>query len=335
MSVIPTYAQIGVSAAWLVTVCRFVQGMSSIGEIVGAELYLTEILRPPTQYVAVAWVNSSALLGSLAALGVAIIHTSFGVNWRYTFLFGAVVSMVGAYAREVLRETPEFADAKKRIKRALEKAESNPEALKKNPFCQERVSTRTSLAYFLIQCGWPVIFYFLFFYCAGILKDNFGYTIEQVMRHNFIVAFLVLLRSIVVGYLSKRIHPLRIMNGTWIGFSVFAIGLPFLLSHVQSPLMLLVIQALLVLFIPSRSPGVPLFFKHFPIFRRFTYTTVLYSLSRALLYMVTSFGVVYLTEHLGYYGWWVLLVPVCLGYGFGVLHFIQLEEECSQQESHF
>ncbi|OZG32524.1 MFS transporter [Rickettsia endosymbiont of Culicoides newsteadi] len=35
MATLPTYAQIGVTAAWLVTVCRIIQGISSMGEIMG------------------------------------------------------------------------------------------------------------------------------------------------------------------------------------------------------------------------------------------------------------------------------------------------------------
>src|SRR5579871_7035851 len=33
MFVLPTYAQIGITASWGVTICRMIQGMSSMGEI--------------------------------------------------------------------------------------------------------------------------------------------------------------------------------------------------------------------------------------------------------------------------------------------------------------
>lgn len=51
---LPTYAQIGITASALITICRIVQGMSSLGEVVGAELYLTEVTKPPIQYPVVA-----------------------------------------------------------------------------------------------------------------------------------------------------------------------------------------------------------------------------------------------------------------------------------------
>lgn len=38
MANVPTYAQIGITASWVITICRGLQGMSSIGESIGAEL---------------------------------------------------------------------------------------------------------------------------------------------------------------------------------------------------------------------------------------------------------------------------------------------------------
>ncbi len=41
MASLPTYAEIGILASCLVTICRMVQGMSSMGEVIGAELYVS------------------------------------------------------------------------------------------------------------------------------------------------------------------------------------------------------------------------------------------------------------------------------------------------------
>jgi MHS family proline/betaine transporter-like MFS transporter len=43
MATLPTYAEIGVTASIIVTICRMVQGMSSMGEVIGASLYIAEI----------------------------------------------------------------------------------------------------------------------------------------------------------------------------------------------------------------------------------------------------------------------------------------------------
>ena len=120
MANLPTYAQIGISAAWVVSICRIIQGMTSMGEITGAQLYLTEYLNPPVKYVGVAIMNLCAALGTFTALGIAFFATSYSMNWRLAFWFGAGVAFVGMIARTALRETPEFADAKKRLKNSFD-----------------------------------------------------------------------------------------------------------------------------------------------------------------------------------------------------------------------
>ncbi|MCZ6909282.1 MAG: hypothetical protein O7C55_06640 [Rickettsia endosymbiont of Ixodes persulcatus] len=42
MANLKTYAEIGITATFVVIACRIDQGMSSMGEVVGPEPYLTE-----------------------------------------------------------------------------------------------------------------------------------------------------------------------------------------------------------------------------------------------------------------------------------------------------
>ncbi|MCC8462271.1 MAG: MFS transporter [Rickettsia endosymbiont of Ecitomorpha arachnoides] len=149
MANLPTYAQIGITASIAITVCRILQGMSSIGEIIGAELYITEITKPPIQYVAVALIEVIAVLGTTAALGIAFLVTFLGLNWRLAFWFGTIIAIVGIVARTTLRETPEFIDARLRIKKKLELASVNEENLKDNIVYKIKVNKKTALSYFL------------------------------------------------------------------------------------------------------------------------------------------------------------------------------------------
>ncbi|MDP5370108.1 MAG: MFS transporter, partial [Pseudomonadota bacterium] len=50
MANLPTYAQIGITATWVITICRVMQGLSSMGEVMSAQVYMTEITKPPVQY---------------------------------------------------------------------------------------------------------------------------------------------------------------------------------------------------------------------------------------------------------------------------------------------
>ena len=63
MYMLPTYERIGITASIIVIICGILQGMSSIGEIVGATLYFTETIKRPQQYTIVAWLNFIPVLG--------------------------------------------------------------------------------------------------------------------------------------------------------------------------------------------------------------------------------------------------------------------------------
>lgn len=116
MAILPSYDEIGFAATIMVTLFRAIQGISSSTEVVGAQLYITEMVKHPMQYPAVASVTIFSTLGTLAALGVATIVTSGNLNWRYAFVFGALVAITGTMVRTTLKETPDFIDAKRRIK---------------------------------------------------------------------------------------------------------------------------------------------------------------------------------------------------------------------------
>lgn len=327
MANLPTYEEKGLVASVIITLCRAVQGISSMGEVIGAELYLTEIIAPPMRYVAVAVVSVFAALGGTAALGVSSIVTSYGLSWRTAFWIGAVVALVGTAARKSLRETPEFVDAKRRLKKTLETANEDISLIKNNPVINIKLLNKNFLAYFLIECCWPVVFYFIYVYCAEILENSFNYTPEQVIHHNFFISIVNLFGFIVLTFLSYRIYPLKILKvKLWI-FIIFIITIPYLLSNIRTSTELFILQSVVILFVSDSIPAAPIFYKHFPVFKRFTSATLTYALSRAIMYIVVSFGLVYLTQLLSYWGLFIIFALVGVGFAFGVSHFENLEKK--------
>ena len=144
MATLPTYAQVGITASWVVTICRMIQGMSSMGEIVGAEIYLTEVVKPPLQYPVVMMIAVASILGGVFALALASLFTSYGFNWRYAFWVGTVIALVGALARTTLKETVDFADAKRRMEITLQKDLTN-EILKNNYLYQQKSNKKKEI----------------------------------------------------------------------------------------------------------------------------------------------------------------------------------------------
>lgn len=327
MANLPTYSQIGITATWIVTICRIVQGMSSMAEVIGAEVYLTETIKPPARYPAVALICFFATLGSVFSLAIASLVTSFGLSWRSAFWIGSAIAIIGAMARTTLRETPEFANAKRQIKNILKKVDLDSKTLANNYIYQETVSIKTSIALVLIHFGRATCFYISYIYFGNILKISCNYTSVQVIHQNFIVSIAEMFGMFGLVYLSYKIYPLTILKVKLIIILIFTLFSPYLLNNANTPFKILLIQSFIMFFTLETVPAAPILYKHFPIFKRFTYTTFLYAVSRTFIYIITSFGLIYLTEYFSHWGILMMMIPVIIGYTFGLYHFEKLEKK--------
>ena len=325
MANLPTYAQIGITASWIVTLCRIAQGMSSMGEIVGAELYITEITQPPIRYTLVAAIAVFGTLGSTAALGVASLVTTSVFNWRIAFWIGAGIAAIGTLARTRLRETKEFTDAEWNAKNSVQEGSKDSTEVAHLRKHYGKVNWKTPLASFLIDCAWPVWFYIIYIHCGLMLKQLFDLTGDQVIRQNCMVSIADLLNATALTALTYWIHPLKILRFKLSIFAPLALFTPFWLNSITTPWGILVLQLFMTLVAPTGFPAVSVIFSKFPVFTRFRYATMIYALARACMYVITSFGLVYLVAHLGNWGLLVIIVPVTIGYAWGRQHFEWLE----------
>jgi MFS family permease len=327
IATLPTYTEVGVIATITVTLCRMIQGLSSMGELVGAQLYLTEITKPPIQYSIVTLTSVFSILGGTFALGTASFTTLHNFNWRLAFLFGTIIAVIGFIARTTLKETPDFACAKKRVEDMLDTSKQN---LKTNLIWKDDKDNNNDkkniLALFCMDCAWPVCFYFSYIYCGNILKTSFRFTAEQVIHQNFIVSIVQLIGIIILAVLSYRIYPLKIVKVKLILFIAIITVTPFLIAKLHNHYVIFFIQCSVMLFACDYVPMVSITYKHISIFRRFTYSSFSYAISRIMMYIITSFGLVYLVEYCGYIGLLIIMVPVIIAYTFGITHFHKLEK---------
>jgi MFS family permease len=330
MANVPTYAQIGITASWVITICRGLQGMSSIGESIGAELYTAELIPVPLRYKAVGYIGFAGVVGMVVSLIVAKVILSLGINWRIVFWIGAIIALVGSAARVTLRESPDFSDAKRRLLNMLEKAEKNPNLLNENPAWEEKVNKKTSLAYFLIFCGWPFCFYFSYVHCGGILKEQFHYTKEALIHHNLMISIFNLVGLFLFIRLTEKIHPLIILKAKLIIYIPFLFMVPWLLLNTKSDSTIFIIQIFGVIFGHSTIPAKAIFLMHFPIFKRFRYASMITAISHVTLYIITSFGLVYAVKFFGEYGILLISLPVTFSFLWGLLHFEKLEKDSGE-----
>lgn len=312
MATLPSYSKIGITASLVVLVCRMLQGMSSMGEIIGAEIYLTEFIKSKSRYAVVSLLECAAVFGGVVALLLSTAILAIKMDWRVIFWIGGLVALIGTAARTALRETPDFLIARNNSNSKLSES-------------LHKVSKKNVIAYFGIQCGYPLFFYFTYIYCSDILKQQFTYTSAQIIQHNLIVTVMEFIIITFLTYLSCKIYPLRIVRFRMTMFIMFSIFIPYLLMNINSPVQLLLIQAFLCCFTLSVVPGSLIFFTHFPVLKRFTCSGLIFSFSRALMSIVTSFGLVYLTKKFSYLGLFIIFIPICIIFILSLSHFEKLE----------
>ena len=319
IATLPTYDDIGIYASCILMLCRVMQGIASLGEIIGAEIYITESIKSSAKFPAVTLIYFASVMGSCVALAVGGLTIKYGLNWRIAFWIGAVIAVFGYFARSHLRETPDFADANLILKKITQNQN----------LCsfREKHNIKNIAAIFLIQCTWPIWFYLNYFHCQNILKANFSYSQEDILLHNFCIASIDLAGIGIMIYLSSKFNAIKILKAKTILFTPFCFMLPFLLDHSTSPFFIFCIQAFIALFSVSTMPAFPIFIKHFPVFQRFTTVNMTFAISRALIYVVTAVGFVFLIRNFGNYGLLFGILPVIRVYIFGLYHFENLERE--------
>lgn len=332
MANLPTYEQIGLSAAWAITICRIIQGLSSMGEIIGAQIYLTEITKPPLQYPAVSFLGVASDIGAMAALGISVLAVNSVLNWRIAFWIGAAIAVVGSIARIRLRETPTFIKSKKLSQREGNITDAN-NPLKIDQLSEvkklvhsQQINKKTLMAYTLIQCGWPISFYLAFIFMNPTLKNVYGCSTKDIIFHNFLLSIIGCISVLIGALLSSKCHPLKILIFRNSLFLIFFIFFPILLSSAPSYYSIFLWQSLLIFFFLGDLPAASIFISYFPVLKRFRMISLVFALTRSLIYLFTSFGLIYLTQWFNYYGMWFVILPITLGSLWGTVYFIKLEK---------
>lgn len=112
---LPTQAQIGPAAGWLLLLLRCVMGFSVGGEYTGVVAYLLEGARQDRRGLITSSASATSEVGALLAVGVAslTVHSMTAADldawgWRIPFLIGAALAASVWIARSTMEESPDF-----------------------------------------------------------------------------------------------------------------------------------------------------------------------------------------------------------------------------------
>lgn len=111
ISLLPTYATIGLLAPVLLLLCRLIQGLAVGGEFNGAAIFLIEHSRNRLPYLAGSWIGTAVATGMMFGACFATVVSLPGLpewSWRIPFLLGFMTCIIGSYLRYKLLESPQF-----------------------------------------------------------------------------------------------------------------------------------------------------------------------------------------------------------------------------------
>jgi MFS family permease len=119
IGMIPTFADIGLAAAFILFALRMVQGLCLGGEYGGAITYVAEHVSDARRGFYTGWLQTSPTLGIVVALAVVLGTRSYFGDatfdawaWRVPFLVSFLLVAIAIYIRLQLGETPIFEEIK-------------------------------------------------------------------------------------------------------------------------------------------------------------------------------------------------------------------------------
>jgi MHS family proline/betaine transporter-like MFS transporter len=107
---------------------------------------------------------------------------------------------------------------------------------------------------------------------------------------------------------------------------------PFCLLWHVGFVVLFCLQSLILVFNMGDGPAQYIFLKQLPVYKRFTTSSFTYALGRALTYIVTSFGIVYLTEYFNHWGLLIITMPIGVLFLMSITYFDGLQSSKEVRE---
>lgn len=114
-ALLPTHAQVGIAAAWLLFLLRCVMGFSVGGEYNVVVAYLLEGAPPKRRGLIASLASAASEVGGLLAVGISSLTVNLlspasleSWGWRIPFLVGAILAACVWVARAAMEESPDF-----------------------------------------------------------------------------------------------------------------------------------------------------------------------------------------------------------------------------------
>ncbi|TDI15415.1 MAG: MFS transporter [Acidobacteria bacterium] len=227
MGLLPTYAQIGMTATVLLTFLRLLQGISAGGEFTGSISFLVEHAPPSRRGFIGSWTTFSGVSGMILGSGAGALATyllsdealnSWG--WRIPFLLGIVTGAVGYYLRFGVEESPMF--------KALKEQGKVVQAPLKEAFREFHKEMLMAVGVNWLNAA---VFYTVWVYNTTYLATVIGFPLSSALLINTLSMLFLILAIPLMGALSDRVGRKPVLIAGCVGVACLAYPLYYLLSQ--------------------------------------------------------------------------------------------------------
>ncbi len=224
IGVLPTHAEVGALAAFLLLGLRILQGLSVGGEYPGSIVFLAEHSPPGRRGFFASWPMFGSTAGFLLGSALTALLTSLigdaaleAWGWRVPFLLGAVIAVLGAYFRRNMSEPPALAEA---------------EVLQDVPVIAAfKHNWRTILQIMALSLVNAVGFYLLWVYAISYLVDIMHVSTASALDVNTLSLVVMMPVITLAALLSDRIGRKPLLYFVAVGSLLLACPLWWLMHH--------------------------------------------------------------------------------------------------------
>jgi len=169
MAILPSYAQIGIFASIIVSLLRGLQSISSMGEITSARVFIQEHFKGNKKALACCILAIGCFAGGHSAVLLVQAALDYGVNFRWLFVVGFVILLVGLNFRKFLFENREFTH---RISKS-----------------EPKISLKLWIAAGSIVSMSQVLWSLCYIVLNQYLRDHFNYSNVNIIDNNAIIGW--------------------------------------------------------------------------------------------------------------------------------------------------
>jgi MFS family permease len=204
VGLLPTFAQIGWLAPFMLVLLRLAQGFAIGGEYAGAATYVAEHTPMSQRGLATSWIQTTASLGFFASLLIIVIcrglmpeATFKEWGWRIPFLLSIFLLIFSAYMRLRLNESPLYQYMR-------DHDQISPAPISES-FLKRANMRNVLIALFGALAGQGVIWYAGQFYVLFFLQITLGTDLDVAFQLMMIVQLITVPFFVIFGWLSDRI----------------------------------------------------------------------------------------------------------------------------------